>query len=106
MKVGIYIHDGFTFEPRAECPDYWGLAESERFLDWLRAAGVDIVEYCQQLGWYRYPTQPVELDRLRMRQQLIDAAHERGLAFWQILATNVYSRLPVDQIPPGQLAID
>ena len=35
MKVGVYIHDGFTFAPRAECPYYWDGAASERFLDWL-----------------------------------------------------------------------
>jgi len=23
MKVGIYLHDGFTFEPRGQCPFYW-----------------------------------------------------------------------------------
>ena len=56
IKVGVYIHDGFTFEPRHECPYYWGLAEYERYLDWLGTAGVQVVEYCQQLGWYRYPT--------------------------------------------------
>lgn len=105
MKVGIYIHDGFTFEPRAECPYYWGVPEYERFLRWLKAAGVDMVEYCQQLGWVRYPTLPEELDRLRARQALVELAHSLGLQFWLILGTNLYSRFPVDQVPPGQLAI-
>ncbi|MHB0857327.1 MAG: hypothetical protein ACYC5M_07125 [Anaerolineae bacterium] len=103
MKLGVYIHDGFTFDPHAECPYYWGLGEYERFLDWLRYAGVEIIEYCQQLGWYRYPTLPEELDRLRVRQQLVGAAHERGLAFYQILGSNLNSRLPADQVPSGQL---
>ena len=105
IKVGVYIHDGFKFEPRHECPTYWGLAAYERYLDWLGTAGVEVVEYCQQLGWYRYPTLPEELDRLRVRQQLVEAAHRRGIEFWQILGTNLYSRLPADQIPPGQLEI-
>jgi hypothetical protein len=105
MRAGVYIHDGFTFEPRSECPYTWGRVEYERYLDWLRAAGVEIVEYCQQLGWYRYPTLPEELDRLRVRQQLVESAHQRGLDFWLILGTNLYSRLPVDQVPPGQLDI-
>ncbi|MHB1296079.1 MAG: hypothetical protein ACYC4R_13905 [Anaerolineae bacterium] len=103
MKLGVYIHDGFTFAPHAECPYYWGLGEYERFLDWLRYAGVETIEYCQQLGWYRYPTLPEELDRLRVRQRLVEAAHERGLAFYQILGTNLRSRLPMNQVPPGQL---
>jgi hypothetical protein len=34
MKIGVYIHDGFTFEPHQECPYTWGLPEYERFLDW------------------------------------------------------------------------
>jgi len=103
LKAGVYIHDGFTFEPQAECPYYWGTDEYERFLDWLRYVGVEIVEYCQQMGWYRYPVLPQELDRLRVRQGLVAAAHRRGLEFWLILPTNVYSRLPIDQVPPGQL---
>ncbi|NLE43803.1 MAG: hypothetical protein GX620_03695 [Chloroflexi bacterium] len=105
MKVGVYIHDGFTFEPREECPYYWGLDEYERYLDWLRYAGVEIVEACQQLGWYRYPTLPQELDRLRARQSLVGASHARDMAYWQILGANLNSRLPVDQAPPGQLDI-
>jgi len=105
MKVGIYIHDGFTFEPRAECPYYWGFAEYEPFLDWLRYAGVERVEYCQQMGWYRYPTLPEELDRLRARQRLVEAAHRRGMEFSLILGTNLYSRWPPERVPPGQLEI-
>jgi len=105
MKIGVYIHDGFTFEPRAECPYHWGLDAYERYLDWLSSTGVEVVEYCQQLGWYRYPALRAELERLYVRQRLIDAAHDRGMAFWQILGTNLYSRLPWDQIPPGQLDI-
>ena len=81
LKIGVYLHDGFTFEPRAECPYYWGTAEYEPFLDWLRHAGVERVEYCQQMGWYRYPTLPEELDRLRARQRLVEAAHRRGMEF-------------------------
>ena len=106
MKVGVYIHDGFTFEPRDECPYYWGNEQYVRYLDWLRAAGVEVVEYCQQLGWYRYPTLPEELDRLRVRQKLVEEAHERGMEFWLILGTNLRSRLPAAQIPPGQLEVD
>jgi len=105
MKIGVYIHDGFTFEPRAECPYYWGLAEYEPFLDWLHYAGVERVEYCQQMGWYRYPTLPEELDRLRARQRLVEAAHRRGMEFSLILGTNLYSRLPPDRVPPGQLQV-
>jgi hypothetical protein len=44
MKVGVYILDGFTFAPRAECPYFWDRAASERFLDWLGAVGVQIVD--------------------------------------------------------------
>jgi hypothetical protein len=71
----------------------------------LDAAVVEVVELCQQLGWYRYPTLPQEIDRLRVRQGLVEAAHQRGLAYWQILGTNLYSRLPADRLPPGQLEI-
>lgn len=105
MQIGVYIHDGFTFEPAAECPYYWGLPEYQRYLDWLKVAGVEIVEACQQLGWYRYPALPAEIDRLRARQALVDEAHARGMQYFQILGTNLYSRLPWDQLPPGQLEI-
>lgn len=105
MKIGVYIHDGFTFEPRDECPYYWGLAEYQRYLDWLKAAGVEIVEACQQLGWYRYPALPEELDRMVVRQGLVAEAHRRDMAYWQILGTNLHSRLPWDQVPRGQLEI-
>ena len=105
MKVGVYIHDGFTFAPRAECPYYWDGAASERLLDWLGAMGVQIVEYFPQFAWYRYPTLPEELDRLRGRQRLITAAHQRGLEFWQMLGTNLSSRRPADEVPPGQLEL-
>ena len=105
LQIGVYIHDGFTFEPGGECPYYWGLPEYRRYLDWLKAAGVEIVEACQQLGWYRYPALPEELDRLRVRQGLVGEAHERGMQYWQILGTNLYSRLPWDRVPSGQLDI-
>jgi hypothetical protein len=105
MKIGVYIHDGFTFQPADECPYYWGLAEYQRYLDWLKLAGVEIVEACQQLGWYRYPALPAEIDRLRVRQALVEAAHDHDLEYWQILGTNLYSRLPWDRLPPGQLEI-
>ena len=106
MKIGVYIHDGFTFEPRSECPYYWSLADYARFLDWLKVAGVDLVEGCQQMGWYRYPILPEELDRLRVRQGLIDEAHRRGMEYWQILGTNLLSQLPWDRVPAGQLELN
>jgi hypothetical protein len=106
VRVGVYIHDGFTFEPQAECPYYWNRAAWERYIDWLAAHGVEIVEGCQQLGWYRYPTLPEELDRVRIRQHVIDRAHTLGMEYWLILASNVLSGLPAAQVPPGQLSID
>jgi len=44
MKVGVYVHDGFSFAPREECPSDWDTAAWERFLDWLAAAGIEMVE--------------------------------------------------------------
>lgn len=105
MKFGVYIHDGFTFDPAQECPYTWDLPEYERYLDWLKAAGVETVEIWPQAGWYRYPTLPTELDRLRVRQQLVEAAHARGMEFMLLLTTNLYSKLPVDQVPPGQASL-
>jgi hypothetical protein len=103
MKVGVYIHDGFSFKPERECPYHWGIAHYRRYLDWLKAAGVEIVEACQQMGWYRYPTLPEEMERLHTRQQLIQEAHRRGMEYYQILGTNLYSKVPWDHVPPGQL---
>ncbi len=105
MKIGVYIHDGFTFAPQNECPYTWGTSEYGRYLDWLKGAGVQIVEFCQQMGWYRHPTLPAELDRLRVRQGLVAGARRRGLEYWQILGTNLVSQLPWDQVPPGQLEL-
>lgn len=105
MQIGVYIHDGFTFEPREECPYYWGLPEYRRYLDWLAGAGVEIVEACQQLGWMRYPALAEEIDRLRSRQALVGEAHARGMQYYQILGSNLYSQLPWDRLPPGQLEI-
>lgn len=106
MRFGVYIHDGFTFEPRAECPYHWGIGEYERYLDWLAASGVEMVELWPQAGWYRYPALPGELDRLRARQQLVDAAHRRGMELMLLLTTNLYSKLPTDELPPGQASIN
>lgn len=52
-KRGVYLHDGFTFEPKKICPFYWTLQDWSEYVDWLNYLGLNVVEFAIQLSFLR-----------------------------------------------------
>jgi hypothetical protein len=56
---GVYFHDGFTFDPHSHAPLHWDLAAWRRQIVWLKACGVNAVEFATMLEFNRIPSTEV-----------------------------------------------
>jgi hypothetical protein len=100
---GVYFHDGFTCEPRAQAPLYWDLQTWDRELRWLHACGVNAVEFATMLEFNRLPSTELERRKIADRLKLMDRAHAAGMQFGYLLSNTVVSKVPAGEEPGHQL---
>lgn len=100
--AGIYLHDGFDFSPRQQCPFFWTLEQWKQYVDFLSFCGIHRIEFCTQASFLRIPSTEFEHARISRMQAVIEYAHELGLACWLVVSSNVLSGVPDGQIPVGQ----
>jgi hypothetical protein len=100
---GIYFHDGFTADPRELAPLYWDFGQWERLLVWLKACGINTIEFATMLEWTRIPSTELERRKIADRQRLAAAAHRFGMRFSHILTTTAVSTVPEGVEPSHQL---
>lgn len=100
---GLYFHDGFAVEPKEQAPLYWGEAEWRREIAWLKANGVNAVEFATMLEFNRVPSTAMEKQKIAGRQRILRLAHELGIKFGYILTNTVMSTVPADEEPGDQL---
>ncbi|MCX7018316.1 MAG: hypothetical protein WCK47_11925 [bacterium] len=100
---GVYLHDGFTANPPTLAPFYWDFGEWERLLRWLKACGINTVEFATMLEFTRIPSTELERRKTADRQRLIASAHNCGMCFSHILTTTAVSTVPAGENPSHQL---
>lgn len=99
---GIYLHDGFVFEPKERCPFYWRYEDWKRYLDWLASIGINAIEFCTQAAFLRKPSTALEFNRIGIMKKMIQYAHQKGMKVWYIVASNVLSNVPDGTEPTDQ----
>lgn len=100
---GVYFHDGFTVEPKDHAPLYWGETEWRREVEWLRACGINAIEFATMLEFNRIPSTDMEREKIANRLRILDLAHEYGMEFGYLLTNTVVSTVPPDEPPSHQL---
>jgi len=99
---GIYLHDGFIFEPRERCPFFWVYEYWKKYLDWLASLGINAIEFCTQAAFLRKPSTETEFRRIEIMKRVIKYAHQKGMKVWYIVASNVLSKVPAGEEPIDQ----
>ncbi len=102
MVSGIYLHDGFVFEPKENCPFYWDLSRWRAYVDQLAGMGIEVMEFCTQAAFLRIPSTDFERRRIETMGEVIRYAHEKGMKVWQIVSSNVLSGVPDGELPVDQ----
>lgn len=100
---GVYFHDGFTVEPRHHAPLYWGEQEWRRQVAWMRACGINTIEFATMFEFNRIPSTDLERRKIADRLRLLDLAHELGMKFGYILSNTAVSTVPAHEEPGDQL---
>jgi len=100
---GVYFHDGFTFEPNSHAPLHWDFAAWKRQIRWLKACGVNAVEFATMLEFNRIPSTPMEKQKIADRLKLLDFVHSLDMKFGYLLTNTVLSTVPPDEEPSHQL---
>lgn len=103
---GIYLHDGFTFNPKEICPFYWTKEDWKEYVDWLDYLEINLIEFAVQLSFLRKPATGMERERIRIMKEVIEYAHQKSMKVTVILSTNVITKLPDSEAPHGQLELD
>lgn len=99
---GVYMHDGFVFEPHEKCPFYWDIENWKDYIDHLCACKIDMMEFCTQASFIRIPSTDFEYNRIKIMKEVIRYAHSKGVKVWLILSANVLSSVPDGQLPVDQ----
>jgi hypothetical protein len=99
---GVYFHDGFTAEPKAQAPLYWDFPTWRRQMDWLRACGINAVEFATMLEFNRLPSTELERRKISDRLRILHYAHSIGLKFGYLLTNTVLSTVPAGEEPGHQ----
>ncbi|MCC7264803.1 MAG: hypothetical protein IT369_19980 [Candidatus Latescibacteria bacterium] len=100
---GIYFHDGFLVDPPRHAPLTWDLAQWTAQLRWLRACGLNAVEFATMLEFNRRPSTPLEHRKIADRLRLLDLAHAMDMQFGYLLSNTVLSTVPAGEEPGDQL---
>jgi len=99
---GVYFHDGFTAEPKAQAPLYWDFETWRRQLDWLHACGINTVEFATMLEFNRIPSTELERRKIADRLRILHYAHSLGMKFGYLLTNTVLSTVPPGEEPGHQ----
>lgn len=100
---GVYIHDGFTVEPRSHAPLYWDRETWQREIRWLDACGINAIEFATMLEFSRLPSTELERRKISDRLHLRDYAHSLGNQFAYQLSNTAVSTVPAGDEPGHQL---
>jgi hypothetical protein len=100
---GVYFHDGFTFDPHSHAPLHWDLAAWRRQIVWLKACGINAVEFATMLEFNRIPSTEVERRKIADRLKVLDEVHKMGMRFGYLLTNTVVSTVPAGEEPSDQL---
>lgn len=99
---GVYFHDGFDFAaPHA--PLHWDFEAWKRQIQWLKACGVNAVEFATMLEFNRIPSTAMEKQKIADRLKLLDYVHSLGMKFGYLLTNTVLSTVPPNEEPSHQL---
>ena len=99
---GVYFHDGFDFTaPHA--PLHWDFAAWKRQIVWLKACGINAVEFATMLEFNRIPSTAMEKQKIADRLKLLDFVHSLDMKFGYLLTNTVLSTVPPDEEPSHQL---
>ncbi len=100
---GVYFHDGFAAEPSRHAPLNWHYPEWERQMRWMRACGVNAVEFATMLEFNRIPSTDFERKKIADRLKLLELVHKLGMQFGYLLTNTVVSTVPDGEAPGAQL---
>jgi hypothetical protein len=100
---GVYFHDGFAAEPKSQAPLTWDHDTWRRQIDWLRACGINAVEFATMLEFNRIPSTKMERRKIADRLRILAYAHSVGMQFGYLLTNTVLSTVPADEAPGHQL---
>lgn len=100
---GVYFHDGFDAEPQSHPPLYWDFETWKREIDWLKACGINTIEFATMLEFNRLPKTDFERKKIKDRLRLLDYAHKQGMKFGYLLTNTVLSTVPDNEEPGHQL---
>jgi hypothetical protein len=100
---GVYFHDGFSAEPKSYAPLYWDFEAWKRQIDWLKACGINTIEFATMLEFNRLPKTERERKKIADKLRLLDYAHKRGMQFGYLLTNTVLSTVPDNEEPGDQL---
>lgn len=100
---GVYFHDGFDFDPPSHAPLHWDLDAWKRQIRWLKACGINTVEFATMLEFNRLPSTDLERRKIADRLKLLDEVHRMGMRFGYLLTNTVVSTVPPGEEPAHQL---
>jgi hypothetical protein len=103
MERGIYINDGFVFEPKDICLYYWGFEEWKKAIDWFSSIDLNLLEFTTQIEFLRFPSTELEEKKIELMKNVIDYAHKKNMQVSYIVTTNVVSIVPKDEEPKGYI---
>ncbi len=100
---GVYFHDGFEVDPIHHAPLHWGRDEWMREIRWLKACGINAIEFATMLEFNRIPKTDMEKKKISDRLEVMELAHSLGMKFGYILSNTVVSTVPDNEEPGNQM---
>ena len=100
---GIYFHDGFTYEPNFHAPLHWKEMQWRREIEWLKACGLNAVEFATMLEFCRIPSTEMERRKVEDRLKILELIHSNEMKFGYLLTNTVVSTVPKNEEPGHQL---
>ncbi len=100
---GVYFHDGFAAEPKSSAPLYWDFEAWKREIDWLKACGINTIEFATMLEFNRLPRTELEHKKIKDKLRILEYAHKKDMKFGYLLTNTVLSTVPDNEEPGNQL---